>query len=108
MTKVGNLQNEGLQFVAVIISCMALGFAIVGNVAVYFDSKNEREHVEQAADKATYGLVCLLQRAQEATRANAIGRSQDEVELIIDYYQREIDILGGRRDCSIAGRARDD
>lgn len=84
---------------AVLLSCIAVGIATVGNGITWTVAAVERGRIQQQAQKTEDGLVCLLQRAREAVIANPTGRDPARVDDIVQYYNREIELQGGFRDC---------
>ena len=92
---------------AVLLATAAVFIALFGNFVNWRVSASEREELRRVdranavlARKTNEGLICLLHRAIIQIRANPGNRDQYEIEQAVTYYQREINLLGGRRDCA--------
>lgn len=86
------------------MSAAALFFSLVGNTITWVVASYERGRIERQAKKTENGLVCLLQRAREAVLANPSGRDPAQVDDIVAYYNREIELQGGFRECDTPQR----
>ncbi len=84
---------------AVLLSCIAIAISTLGNAITWTVAAVERGRIQEHARKTEDGLVCLLQRAREAALANPTGRDPGQVDDIVQYYNREIELQGGFRDC---------
>jgi hypothetical protein len=89
------------------ISFAAVAISLFGNLTVWTVSHYERQRIEKLARenavlarKTNEGLICLLQRAIATVRANPGRRDTYEVEQAVTFYNREIALLGGRRNCA--------
>ncbi len=91
---------------AVLLASVAVFISLFGNVTTWVLSEHERAALQRVdtanavlARKTNEGLICLLQRAIINVRANPGRRAAYEVEQAVSYYEHEINLLGGRRDC---------
>jgi hypothetical protein len=84
---------------AVLLSILAVIISLTGNVTVWVTGARERDRIEEVSERTTSVMVCLLVRARALNEANPTGRSQAQVEFTRDYYNTEIEILGGEDEC---------
>lgn len=75
------------------LALIALGVSLIGTSIVWHQQERHRMVIEQAQR----GLVCLLQRAEDAAKAQL---DQPAETRAVMFYEREIRLQGGRRaDC---------